>query len=134
MAARGLGASVVSLLVVPALGLLRRAASDLMPHIPASTRLPADDGLRFFNLTYSVTNFTLPCEHEACEKLVWNMQGYMPAGEGHYPVYLFISGGGPWENDIRTRQFDPNLPKSGILQEMARHGYRGVNRGMGAWL
>ena len=81
--------------------------------------------LTYFSTSYLMPNTSLPCRTKrvACADLRFHMQGYMPATGGSYPVYLFVSGAGPWTNEIRNQQFDENLPEMVMLDAMARRGY-----------
>jgi len=84
--------------------------------------------LRHFTQTFMLPNSTLPCREkratpEECPDIEFNMQGYVPATGKDYPVYLFVSGAGPWTNDIRNQPFDENMPEMTMVAAMARRGF-----------
>jgi hypothetical protein len=84
--------------------------------------------LRHFTQSLVMPNTTLPCREkrvspEECPDIEYNMQGYVPATGKDYPVYLFVSGAGPWTNTIRNQPFDENLPEMTMVAAMARRGF-----------
>jgi hypothetical protein len=61
--------------------------------------------LRYFRINFTLPNITRPCRDKRADcsqmDLTWHMEGYVPNTGGSYPAYLFVSGAGPWTNEIR---------------------------------
>jgi hypothetical protein len=60
-----------------------------------------------FSINFTLPNTTRPCREKRVDcshgDLSFHMQGYMPKHEpgSTFPAYLFVSGAGPWTNEIR---------------------------------
>jgi len=94
----------------------------------AADEVPDDSGLRLINITYTVPNNTMQCLKGLlrCSDVSFRMLGYMPERTGRYPAYLFLSGAGPWQNEIRNRPFDEDVPDMISPRMMAKLGYAAV--------
>ena len=89
-------------------------------------------GLVAFNTFYtlpaeSLVNVTAECSTSEgvaganCSEVKFHMMGFHPRGGGHYPVYIFISGGGVWRSG-----FNATTPELFMVQKMAERGFLAV--------